>query len=351
MSVLRPGDVRPLHSSYRAERIDHGSDEDERDDQRKKKKVSYHGRSWSESDEDLPVQPTIAVVEKEERKKRAVYADQALLERAEKLLVNFVSIEEKVAQLCFYHTDAFYDSAVQSHVELLIQKYQIGGLLFSKGEFRRQSYLIECYQKMAKFPLAIGNDFLHGLSFYFQEGIPTDSLEKMNERRYCDLGKAVVSQNRKLGVHFQFDCERHLDAAVQRIELRVSQARAFRNGIREAGGIVAREKKVKEKMNKKADSLPDQMPFSHFLSPGNKVQEAHSMRSLSFVDFTTVDSNFREQLIVAFHECYDAFLLKEGIEEAISILAAEVRLGKISESELDRRLLKILLHKMVLFNL
>lgn len=326
MSVNRPGDYRL--QTHRFEPIDKQNDEEK--EEGKKKKVSYQGRSWQEEDEELPVAPNTPALKPTGR---SVYADQALLERAENLLKGFVTLEEKVAQICFISTEAFYDRDHQSYMEKLIQKFQIGGVLFTKGEFRRQSYLIERYQELAKRPLLIGNSFLHGLSFYFQGEIPFEKLATFDERKSSDLGKAVVFQNKKLGCQFQYECSCQ--------EIGERQSRSFRNGIREARGIVA-----KCTSNRKLLNLEPPDPSKKNFFSSDNVQEAFGLRTINFLSVMAID-----KLLDAFQNPYDAFLFNENIEDAIELLANYIRIGLLKEADLDKRVLKVLLLKMLHFQI
>src|SRR5262245_2202176 len=69
----------------------------------KKKRVLYQGRAWAETEEELPVQPSIPQNSQTPAKIRkgpaGVYADKAILEQAQNLFHKLTTIEEKAAQL------------------------------------------------------------------------------------------------------------------------------------------------------------------------------------------------------------------------------------------------------------
>lgn len=331
MSINRSGDTRP-QQVFRLSPIDRGDNEDDRGDKHKRK-VQYRGRSWHEDDEELPVQPSAPLAQKSQR---SVYADQSLVARAELFLSRFVTLEEKAAQLVFYSTEAFYDKEVQEHLELVIQKYHVGGIAFTKGEYRRQAYLIERYQTVSRTPLLFGNDFKQGLSFYFQTEISMQTLEKMDERKCSDLGKAVAIQNKKLGVHFQFD-----SASDPHFHLGEREARSFRNGIREALGIVAREKKGPKMQMATFESA--QNPLVSLVTRSENVQEAYGLRTAHFLTVGPEDT--QEKILEALFGGVDALLVTEKVEETIATIANAVKRGKILESDLDRKVIKILLLK------
>lgn len=319
-----------------------GDRQDDRPDERKRRRVLYQGRAWSETEEDkLPVQPAQPNTTPVKKAQVGVYADRILLERAQAILGQMTTLEEKVAQLCFIETEAVYNAALQHEVELLIQTWQIGGILFSRGEYKRQAYLIERFQGVAKTALLIGNDFIHGLSFYLQgDKIPQD----LSEPRFTDIGKAVMAQNRRLGVHIQFDQERVVD----KLSMSPSQAQAFRRGIREAQGIVGKEK-AEPKMHKLAQSHSAKGNFPILEFSELQVQETIGFRMLSFFDATKAKGPLEEELKKAFEEHFDLFLFKGNLPEAIRALCKLVRTGKIREEEVDRRIMKVLIIKALFF--
>jgi hypothetical protein len=350
VSIFRSDDYHPS-DSIRIDPLERKHNEEDDAGEKRKKKVAYKGRSWAEGEEDLPVQPQGQLaLEAGEKKGMGVYADQAQLEKAEKLLARFPTLEEKVGQLCFLQTEACYDLEVQQEVEKLIQVWRLGGLLFVRGEFRRQSYLIERYQEVSSVPLMIGNDFLHGLSFYFQGEIPMASIEKMDERRSSDLGKAVVFQNRRLGVHFQFDRELKQENEKGTVILNDAQARSFRNGIREAHGIVGKEKVRNNKVSHSA-KMNQAAPFLTTLVGAEHVQEAFGLRTINFLDLTGPgqDDLLEQKIEEALQNPFEAILLKERSSQVLQLFTQSVRNGKIKESDLDRKLVKVLLLKMLLF--
>lgn len=329
---------------------------DERENRRRK--VLYQGRAWAESEEDLPVQPKLNQPISQlsiKRSSTAMYADRFLLGKAQVMFHHLTTLEEKAAQLCFLTTSAIYDASLQNEVELMIQTWQVGGILFHKGEYRRQTYLVERYQAVSKTPLLMANDFLHGLSFYLQG----DSLpqEHLSEQRFSDLGKAVMVQNRRLGVHIQFDRERgsHI------LPMNEEQAKAFRKGIRGAQGIVGKEKTEfqLEGYYSKRGRLPfvslKQTSMMPEIFSEHQVQETVGFKTLTFFDVTDLKENnfsrefLEDQILSAFKQCYDVLLFSAGLPEAIRTIAKLVRCGKISEEILDRHVMKALIVKSLFF--
>ncbi|MFZ0565938.1 MAG: hypothetical protein WAM28_07125, partial [Chlamydiales bacterium] len=122
----------------RVQPVERDLDDSHQQGRNKKKRVLYQGRSWIEKEEDLPVQPSRSSSNSPAAEKGAsgrVYADQVLLEQAQRLFRRLMTLEEKVSQLCFLETQSIYDTQLQHDVELLIQTWQIGGLLFKAGNY------------------------------------------------------------------------------------------------------------------------------------------------------------------------------------------------------------------------
>ena len=336
----------------RVQPIDPDSQDDQSDG--RKRRVLYQGRAWIEAEEDdLPLQPSIPQTPPPSRTRKSsatgVYADRLLLDRAQIFFSQLTTIEEKAAQLCFLETEAIYDAAIQHAIELLIQTWQIGGILFHKGDYRRETYLIERYQEISKTPLFMANDYLHGLSFYLQGSVL--SKEPLSEQHYSDLGKAVMVQNRRLGVHIQFDRER----GKKRSFMNEMQVKAFRKGVREAHGIVGKEKANEPR---EANTMKGIFPFlSHKVGfapfstfSDNQIQETIGLKTLTFFDATKIEKVFLDdELLGGFKQLYDVFLLSGNISEAIRSIAKLVRTGKIREEVLDRHVMKALIIKALFF--
>lgn len=339
------------HSINRIQPIDPDRQEE---DLKKKKRVLYQGRAWGETEEELPVQPSIP--QKPQNPEKAhpgpvgVYVDRAILAHAEGLFLDLTTLQEKVAQLCFLANDAIYDMELQKEVELLIQTWQIGGVLFHKGEYRRQAYLTERYQELSKTPLLFANDFAHGLSFYLQ-GDPLPS-GPISQQHYSDLGKAVMAQNRRLGVHVQFDRER----GVINDPMTEVQAKAFRQGVRSAHGIVGKGKCLPQQDNypftaKGGFSLLSLKGISTLSSAlGDHVQENIGFKTLTFFDAGQIDQELLGgALESAFKGLYDVFLFNNNITHGIRSIAGMVASGKLSEATLDRHVMKALIIKSYFF--
>ena len=309
--------------SHRIQPVDDKPDQESAEEKRRRR-AKHGGRTWNRR-EKADVEPTFADIREDEA--------HSLFETGsnEELFEQLTTLEEKVAQLCFYQTEAVYDTSVQQHVELLIQAWQIGGLVFTKGQYKRQAYLIERYQELSKTPLLIGNDLLHGLSFYFEGDVP-----ELEQKRFSDLGKAVMGLNRRLGVNFQLD----RDCAGSGPLLLEEQRRLFRSGIRQAQGIVGRLRpplRQTESRSSKAHAVKPSLESLLSAQPHDFV----GSRQLTFLDLSE-DQIYEEKLVKAFKEPYDVLVFGANIQDAIRMISKAVKSGRIAEAEIDRRLLKVL---------
>lgn len=318
----------PFFNRYRANpgvdpyyRIEEASGAEDREQRQKRSRAFYKGHHWEpKKDRYIFISPRNSILQQSSVNWKAV-------EKARKLLQAMTSVEEKVAQLCLCQTEALYDTEQQQHVERLIQGWQIGGLVFQEGDYRRQNYLIEHYQNLSKTPLLMGNDFLHSLSFYFRD---EETMGNRDQKRFEELGKAITGLNRSLSVHFQFDQERSLSSYDPQDEC----ARFFRKGIKEARGIVASITAEKKCFVRKRSN--------------SQSQNYNSIKTLRVLDLTAKDFT-EEQLIEALRNGYHAFLgSTENISRIMTLLGIAVMKGKLSEKELDDYVMKLLYLKSTL---
>lgn len=334
------------HNNNRIEPIGDRPDDQTDEQRRRKRQVHFQGRKWGKKEEDELSVDKAAMnsscpPKNEENRELAmgVYADRACLEQAQLMFESLTTLEEKVAQLCFYETKALYDAKLQHDVELLIQAWQVGGILFTGGEYKRQAYLIEQFQSLSKTPLLIGNDFLHGLSFYYEDHhLPTFG-SGVTEQRFSDLGKAIMVLGRRIHIHFQIDRE----SRAHHIPMTEQHIRAFRKGIRQAHGIVARTQPAKSTGGSASTSLFS-MPQAPLTFSKDGAQEHIGVKSLNFLDLTDIAID-EKQMLHAFKEHYEIFLCGNNIHEVITTITNAVRNGKLWEKHIDRLVMKLLVLK------
>ena len=119
-----------------------------------------------------------------------------------------MSLEEKVGQL--FMVRAFSNETKSNHKEVaeLINKYHIGGIIFSTGGPVSQAKQNNFYQAISKIPLLVGMDAEWGLSmrldstYAFPWNMTLGAIkdEKLIER----TGKHIGEHCKRIGVHFNF---------------------------------------------------------------------------------------------------------------------------------------------------
>ena len=116
-----------------------------------------------------------------------------------------MSLEEKVGQL--FMVDVFSQSP-RSNIKELIEKYHIGGVIFSKGGPYRQANLTNQYQELANVPLMIAMDAEWGLSMRLDStyAFPWNmTLGAIKDKRTVKrVAKQIAKHNKRMGVHINF---------------------------------------------------------------------------------------------------------------------------------------------------
>jgi len=116
-----------------------------------------------------------------------------------------MSLEEKIGQL--FMVDVFSESP-RKNIEELIEKYHIGGVIFSKGGPYRQARLNNKYQNLSKYPLLIAMDAEWGLAmrldstYAFPWNMTLGAID--DDRVVKKVAKQIARHNKRLGVHINF---------------------------------------------------------------------------------------------------------------------------------------------------
>lgn len=119
-----------------------------------------------------------------------------------------MDLHERIGQL--YMVDVFSQApkATTDKIKEWIEKYSIGGVIFSKGGPGRQAKLQNEYQNLSKVPLLIGMDAEWGLAmrldstFAYPWNMTLGAVQdnKLVER----VGARIGEHNKRLGVHINF---------------------------------------------------------------------------------------------------------------------------------------------------
>ena len=123
-------------------------------------------------------------------------------------IYNNMSLEQKVGQLFMVRAFSNNTKEHENSVSELINKYQIGGLIFSSGGPVRQAKLNNQYQAISKVPLLIGMDAEWGLSmrldstYAFPWNMTLGAIK--DDKLIEETGRYIGEHCKRIGVHFNF---------------------------------------------------------------------------------------------------------------------------------------------------
>jgi beta-N-acetylhexosaminidase len=119
-----------------------------------------------------------------------------------------LSLEERIGQLFMVAAYSGGPKANQELIQQLIDKHQIGGLIFMQGGPVRQALLTNQYQQSAQVPLLISMDAEWGLGMRLDSVLNFPRQMMMGATRdtalMYQMGMAIAYQCRRLGVHIDF---------------------------------------------------------------------------------------------------------------------------------------------------
>jgi beta-glucosidase-like glycosyl hydrolase/CubicO group peptidase (beta-lactamase class C family) len=123
-------------------------------------------------------------------------------------IINTMSVDEKIGQLFMVQAYSNKDERHYSAIENLIEKYQIGGLIFMQGTALKQAKLTNKYQSISKIPLLIGQDAEWGLDMRLKNTFrfPWNmTLGAVRDNRLIEqFGKQLAQQCKRIGVNINF---------------------------------------------------------------------------------------------------------------------------------------------------
>ena len=119
-----------------------------------------------------------------------------------------LSEEQRIAQLFLVAAYSNKDETHASAIEELIQRYNIGGLVFFQGTPTSQGVLTNRYQKITKTPLLIAMDAECGLGMRLEATISYPQQMTLGALRddalLYDMGTEIARQLKRIGVHINF---------------------------------------------------------------------------------------------------------------------------------------------------
>ncbi len=319
---------------------------------------------------------------------------------------NTLTIEEKIAQLFIVDVFTEKGEVYLSKIENLVQKYQLGGVIFSKGGPQRQAKATNQLQKVSKVPLLVTMDAEWGLAMRldsthaFPWNMTLGAIKDLEtvEKVGCQIGK----HNKRLGVHMNFapvvDLNTNPDNPIignrsfGEDKFRVAKtAKAFMNGMHQAG-VLSNVKHFPGHGDTDQDShltLPsiqfskeriksiELYPFKSLFNAGthsvmiahlnvpslvkeerlptslstevvtNLLKEELQFEGLIFSDALNMKgvSNYRqpgEVDLKAFQAGVDVMLIPEDVPKAIQLFHDALENDQISEKRLEHSVKKIL---------
>jgi beta-N-acetylhexosaminidase len=324
-------------------------------------------------------------------------------------VMSSMTIEEKIGQLFMVAAYSNKGDAHVKSIEDLIAKYHIGGLIFFQGTPSKQLELTNYYQSMSKTPLFIGIDGEWGLNMRLKNtrkypysmtlgSLPDDSL-------IYKMGASVAKECKALGIHINFapvaDVNSNPNNPIinfrsfgENKELVARYALAYAKGMQDEGVIACAKHfpghgdtdkdshKDLPKLNHSKTRLDtlELYPFKYLFDNGvmstmvahinipaidsrknraasisDKVvngilRDELEFEGLSFTDALNmkgVSSYFDagDLELQAYEAGNDILLFPENIPSAVKKIKAALESGRLSMTELDKRVRKILIYK------
>ena len=121
---------------------------------------------------------------------------------------NSLNQEDKIGQLFTVWVATKYGEEEISHISSLINKYKLGGLIFSLGKIEDQADATNHFQSISKVPLLIGMDAEWGIgmrlddAFSFPYNMTLGAIE--DESLVYKVGERIGKHANRLGVHINF---------------------------------------------------------------------------------------------------------------------------------------------------
>lgn len=317
-----------------------------------------------------------------------------------------LNLEEKIGQLFMVAAYSGGPKANQAAIEELIQKHQIGGLIFMQGGPVRQANLTNRYQQMAQVPLLLSMDAEWGLGMRLDSVINLPRQMMLGATRDTALmyqvGMAIAYQCRRMGVHVDFapdiDINNNADNPVinsrsfgENKVLVTEMGRAYMRGLQD-NGVMACLKHFPGHGNTATDSHKDLpminrtlselhdvelYPFKQLIKEGaQSVMIAHleipalekephipttlsrntvtnllkneiGFKGLIFTDALNMDGVAKyfqpgEVDLRAFLAGNDVLLFSQNVPVAIEKIKTALHEGRFTESDLEQRIKKIL---------
>jgi len=320
-----------------------------------------------------------------------------------------MSLDDKIAQLLMVAAYSNRDETHFAEIDHLVEKYNIGGLIFFQGGPVRQVNLTNRYQKKSRIPLMIAIDGEWGLAMRLDSTISYPKQMTLgaiqDDALIYQMGFDIGMQCKRMGIHINFApvADVNNNPANPVINSRsfgenpntvAVKAQKYSEGLQDAG-IISTAKHFPGHGDTDADShfsLPvikksverldsiELLPFRYLIERGvPAIMAAHL--SIPALDTTAdlasslspaiIDSLLRFKMkytglvftdamnmkgvskffkpgdaeLMAFLAGNDIMLMPGDVPKAIASIRKEIKKGNIPEAELDARCRKVLLAK------
>lgn len=275
--------------------------------------------------------------------------DKGIADAAEGFFNDLNSIEDKVSQLFFLETQAVYDTVLQKHIEVVVEVRNLGGIVFTEGDFLRQTYLMECYSEAARIPLVICNGFTHGISIYLRK----KGDESLSEG-WRNLGTCLAGYFHEYGIALQMgNAFSHHDSLKAYFDQ--FNGEDFYSGLLEGQVLVGIMHSVDKIPCSRFEEVADKnLSYSESLKNNvyevsqQKAQAQSAILGLNFWSLTEIiasnGSNCDDIFLSIFKNGAEALLFQteEELEFGIKSISSLLKLGRISMLNFNRILRKIL---------
>ncbi len=123
-------------------------------------------------------------------------------------IMNKMTLDQKIGQLFMVASYSNRDEAHAKEIENLINKYEIGGVIFFQGSIEGHATLINRYQRVSKVPLLVGIDAEWGLNMRLDDTTPFPynmALGAIKDDRLIEeFGVHVAKHIKRLGMQVDF---------------------------------------------------------------------------------------------------------------------------------------------------
>jgi len=123
-------------------------------------------------------------------------------------ILKSMTVDQKIGQLFMVPAFSNKDKKHTDYIEEIINKYEIGGLIFMQGTAEGHATLINKYQSLSKIPLLISLDGEWGLDMRIKKTIAYPFNMALGAIRNNDLleeyGESLGRQVKRLGIHVNF---------------------------------------------------------------------------------------------------------------------------------------------------